>query len=143
MTALWFLLVAVFALGGVAVLWRLATIVLEVVREPLPPSLQRATHRSPAPATPARPVRVSGRVDDAAHEAVALFTRGREAAVDARPDGHEVAGHRTAVKLRTTDAVRPTASPTEPTRVADEPTYAPSWADLLAETLREAESVRT
>lgn len=107
MTALWFLLVAGFALGAVAVLWRVAAVVLEVLREPLPASLRGPSRQAPVPAeVRARPGVDHHARDVVAADAIALLAR------------------------------RGPATPT--TRTG----HTPSWGDLLAETLREVESVR-
>lgn len=153
MTAVWFVIVAVMALSGLAAAWTFTSVVLEVLREPLPPSLQPATRRSPAPTraaarpalrAPAPPAPRPVRNDDPTDEALALFTRSREAAGARAHRSHDVAGRRVAGPARpTTHAARPVGPRVEPARGPREPDYVPSWGDLLAETLREVESVRT
>lgn len=137
MTALWFLLVAGWVLGGAAVLWRVASVVVEVLREPVPTSIRRDVDRGTTAGPTAGHAAVTPSSVGDTDAGTMLFTRSRAAALASRPGASRPG---VPVSRHTTPA--PVAPPTTHPEPAPEPTYAPSWGDLLAETLREAESIR-
>lgn len=127
MTALWFLMMAIWVLGGLGLLWKLAAVVFDVLREPLPASL------STGPRPPVRPA-----VDGATDEGAELFARGRAAALGPRP-AHT---HHVAQRSPVAAPVAEPRDPSTPDAAGTRGRYEPSWGDLLAETLREVDAVR-